>query len=180
MITKDQLELLKQPARENKELRYTIGGAIETVVHSNLESERIGQLQRGHQVMNRAVQSFRSEMAFKSREGLAKSQFQYSADVIPPSDQKLAEQTWRQNHLSAHESTLGKASKQFRTAIKGASKGELPPIDTDLGYGAGQDPVTVDHYVNHGAKQTALRSDRVKSFARTMNQNRSQQQDLER
>lgn len=76
MITKNQLDLLEKPLQKNEELTFTIGGPVETAVHSSLENERIGKLHKGHRAMHEAVHKFRQNMAFKSREGLAKSQFQ--------------------------------------------------------------------------------------------------------
>ena len=139
MVTKYELKRLEQPSRQNKELHYTIGGPVEMAVHSTLESERIGKLNTGHRTMNTAVENFRHNMALKSREGLARSQFQHSV------------------------------------------QGNLPVVDTDLGYGAGQDPATVNQYVAHGLKQKeVIKDDRVKAFAQTMTENRTLSQELER
>ncbi len=176
MITKDELKRLEQPSRQNKELHYTIGGSVESAVHSNLESERISKLNKGHRIMNKAVQQFENNMAFKSREGLAHSQFQQLVNSEPPPpDRKLAEQTWQDNHKVAHQETFDKARKQFRSAMQQATQGELPIIDTDSGYGAGQDNTTVEKYVNHTTKeQQPVRNERVKAFAQNMTQDRSQ------
>lgn len=75
MITKEQLERLKKPVTKNAELHYTIGGSIESAVHSNLESERIAKYNQGHRVMQKASADFKKNMALKSREGLARTQF---------------------------------------------------------------------------------------------------------
>ena len=80
MITKEQLELLERPLQQNKELHYTIGGTVETVVHSSVDAERIVRRNKGHRIMNEAVQDFRNNMAFKSREGLSKAQFKKSVE----------------------------------------------------------------------------------------------------
>ncbi len=86
MITKDQLRKLDELPTPNNEVRYTIGGPIETEVHSTLESERQGQRVRGHRIMNKAVQDFRNNMAFQSRDGLAKGQFRHVAEKLSPRD----------------------------------------------------------------------------------------------
>ena len=140
-ITSDELKRLEAERRTPKqEMRYEIDdNGIKTQVHSNLASERIGKLNKGHRVMNEAVQRFRDNMTFRSREGLAKSQFQ-----------------------KAHE-------------------GKLPPVDTDAGYGAGNDNASVERYVNHGLNQReVIRDERVKVFAKRMSGNHTQHQDLDR
>ncbi|MCJ8274572.1 MAG: hypothetical protein MJK04_34885 [Psychrosphaera sp.] len=76
MITKAELERLRSTRpSHNQELHYTIGGAIETQVHSSLEVERIGKLNRGDRRLQEALADLRHEQAFKTREGLAKAQF---------------------------------------------------------------------------------------------------------
>ncbi len=75
-VTKARLDQLEaEHPTLNPERHYTIGGAVETTVHSNVEAERIGELTQGHRVMNKAVQDFKTNMAFKTREGLARGQF---------------------------------------------------------------------------------------------------------
>lgn len=83
MITKTQLEQLRaaQPTM-NRELHYTIGGAIEQIVHSSVEAERIGALNRGDRIMQQALEALRNEQAFKSRVGLAKAQFNHKTQSI--------------------------------------------------------------------------------------------------
>lgn len=75
MYTKEYLDRLRasRPKR-NKVLNYTIGGTIETQVHSNVEAERIGELNRGDRAMNTASQRFKDNI-LKTRKGLAKAQF---------------------------------------------------------------------------------------------------------
>jgi superoxide dismutase len=116
MITKDQLELLKAPLKQNKELRYTIGGAVEATVHSSVESERIGKLNRGHRAMNEASQQLENDMAFSSREGLARAQFQNKS--MPEQDRTIAEQTWQHNHITAHEHGFERASTKLNKAVQ--------------------------------------------------------------
>lgn len=125
MITKDELELLERRPEANKELHYTIGGTVEAAVHSNLEAERTSKLINGHRAMSAAVKTFRNNMAFKAREGLAQSQFQNSApDIpkdIPPQDLPLAQNTWRENHIEAHRQALDAASHNLRSSLSAAS-----------------------------------------------------------
>ena len=84
MITKEALERLRSERPQRKtELHYTIGGAIEAQVHSSLEAERIGKINRGDRAMNKAVQDFRHNMAFKSRAGQAKAQFESISTHLP-------------------------------------------------------------------------------------------------
>ncbi len=76
MITKMELERLRSTRpSHNNELHYTIGGAIEQQVHSSLEAERIGKLNQGDRRLQEALEEMRHEQAFKTREGLAKAQF---------------------------------------------------------------------------------------------------------
>lgn len=85
MITKAELERLRaaQPTM-NRELHYTIGGAVEQMVHSSVEAERIGQLTRGDRQMQKALEELRWAQAFKTREGLAKAQFNANTQSISP------------------------------------------------------------------------------------------------
>lgn len=169
MVTKDQLDLLKQThPKLNKELHYTIGGTVETLVHSTLDAERIGELNKGDRLMNEADQTFRHNMAFKSREGLAKSQFSKTAQSVPVQDQRIAESTWRNNAIQGHKDRLDAANNNFRTAMQRAVQGHSQPIDTDLGYGAGQPHPDSKRY---GHYKTSLRSASVTAFAQSMQKN---------
>lgn len=180
MITKDQLDLLEKPIQRNEELHYTIGGPAETVVHSSLENERIGQLHRGHRIMNEAAARLERNVAFKSREGLAKGQFQHSAQELPQSDRALAERTWQSNHISAHKDRLNKASHALRSAVREAAQGNLPPTDTDIGYGGSPHQKRVDRYVEESQRQPT-HSQRIKEFAQSMTREpRQQSRNLER
>ena len=85
MIHKDELERLRRerPAN-NSEVHYTIGGTLETQVHSTLESERIGKLNQGDRRLAEALEDLRHEHAFSSRQGLAKAQFNSKAPEFKP------------------------------------------------------------------------------------------------
>ena len=86
MITKDQLKKLDEFPEPEREVRYTIGGPIEAAVHSSLENERHGQRVQGHRIMKQAVSDFRNNMAFQSRNGLARGQFCHVAPDLNPSN----------------------------------------------------------------------------------------------
>ena len=75
-VTKTDLEALRaaKPVKNN-ELHYTIGGTIETQVHSSVEAERIGKLNRGDRTMQVALLKMRHDRTFSAREGYAKAQF---------------------------------------------------------------------------------------------------------
>ena len=180
MITKDQLDLLEKPLPKNEELHFTIGGSVETVVHSSLESERIGKRNRGHRVMNEVAVQLENNIAFKFREGLAKGQFQHSATELPPKDRSLAERTWQANHIAAHRDSLNRASNKLRSAIHEAARNQPPTIDSDLGYGASVSRSYVDAYVKqHGSQAQPTRDDRVGGFRQQM-KTKNQGQERER
>lgn len=76
MITKMELERLRAARpRHNNELHYTIGGTIEQQVHSSLDAERIGKLNQGDRRLQEALNELRQNYELKTREGLAKAQF---------------------------------------------------------------------------------------------------------
>ena len=84
MVTKEALERLRaERSVMNKQLEYTIGGAIETQVHSCVESDRIGQLNAGDRKLQQALYDMRKNQAFSFREGLARSQFNVANTVKP-------------------------------------------------------------------------------------------------
>jgi len=162
MITKDELERLKQPADKNAELRYTIGGAIETAVHSSVESERIGKLQQGHRMMHQAVENFRDNMAFKTREGLARSQFAQT-NSPPPQDHAVAESTWRQNHIQIHEDRFKQSSDDLQQQTSNAFQNDTATENTNT--------------QTSTERATSQHSERVQDFAASV---RSQSQSIER
>lgn len=158
MITKDELERLKKPSHKNAELRYTIGGAVETVVHSNLESERMGKLQQGHKVMNEAVENFRNNMVFKTREGMARTQFEQT-NAPPQQDRALAENTWQQNHVTAHEDRFQQSSDDLKQQTSSAFQNDTESTNTNT------------------ERTTTQHSERVQNFADSV---RTQSQSIER
>lgn len=79
MVTKDgQQRLRDQEPVPNKVLTYDIDGPIAARVTSSLNSERIGEINRGDRILNDAVTRFRRNME-KARKGQARSQFQNRA-----------------------------------------------------------------------------------------------------
>ena len=85
MIHKDELERLRRDRpTNNAEVHYTIGGTIETQVHSTLESECIGELNQGDRRLAEALEDLRREHAFSSSEGLIKAQFNSKAPELKP------------------------------------------------------------------------------------------------
>jgi len=130
MITKDELERLKQPSHKNAEVRYTIGGPIEAAVHSNVESERIGAFQLGHRTMHKAVEEFRNEMMFKTRDGQARAQFLQS-NTPPPQGRAAAEDTWRQSHTQAHEDRFKHTSENLKQQTASSFQNETSKTSAD-------------------------------------------------
>jgi len=102
MITKEQLERQKTPATRLVARHYTIGGTVEAAVHVQVQREQARQYQQGQKTMNNAVEKFRNDMAFKSREGLAKSQFQHAGQK-PMSTQPKAKANDHPKTLQSNE-----------------------------------------------------------------------------
>lgn len=81
-VTKEGLKQIEaQRAWPNVSMDYTIGGTIETVVHSNVEAERNYVLTRGHQRMNMASQKLQHDYVFAANKGRSKAQFQATNDT---------------------------------------------------------------------------------------------------
>lgn len=77
IITKTGLDAMRaQRPTPNRILTYDIDGPVQTRVKSNLETERIGRINRGDRRMQDASESFRRNMATKSRAGLPRAHFQ--------------------------------------------------------------------------------------------------------
>lgn len=149
MITKDELDRLKEPAEQSTQLDYTIGGAVEREVHAEVEAERSQRLQSGSRIMNAAVEHFRNAMSFQSREGFAKAQF-LGSNAPPPEDRALAEETWRDNHRSIHEEGFERVSSDLREQTSAAFK-------TDI-----------NHAPQANDLKSASRSEAVAEFAASM------------
>lgn len=180
MITKDQLEQLRQAPEPENTREYTIGGSVENSVHSTQEQDRQRQLREGQHTLNHAVASFRENMAFKSREGMARGPFLHSS-AMPDADKTLAEQTWQDNHRVVHEEKLDHASRDFRRDLTQATQYPLPLVDTDMGYGKGRNASTLNHYVsNTNIHRQQFENEQVSTFFKTLSQSDDRHQDIER
>lgn len=85
MIIKAELERLRaERPLQNTERHYTIGGPIESQVHSCVESDRIGKLNQGDRRLTQALEDLRRDHALSSREGLAKAHFNTRAPALKP------------------------------------------------------------------------------------------------
>jgi hypothetical protein len=60
------------------------------------------------------------------------------SSVVPEQDQNIAEETWRHNHIEAHESGFKRSSEKLKNAVHKNFNPSPESFDTDLGYGAGQ------------------------------------------
>jgi len=63
----------------NKTLTYDIDGPIQARVKSSVESERIGQINRGDRRLHEMVQRLRQNVTFKTRAGQAQGSFKQAA-----------------------------------------------------------------------------------------------------
>ncbi|MEQ8694295.1 MAG: hypothetical protein RIC85_03085 [Gammaproteobacteria bacterium] len=68
----------------NLEKHYTIDGPVEAAVHSNVESERIGRLNRGHRTLNNASTDLQTNLALNANRGLPTAQFGQAAPSTTP------------------------------------------------------------------------------------------------
>lgn len=112
MITKDQLELLRQASEQTPSPALTPNGHLQQAVHQSLAREQAQAYTHGKARMNEAVEKFRANM--KERFGNDKTR------EIPKADCALAESTWRQNHLDAHNKRFAAVDQDFKRAIKKA------------------------------------------------------------
>lgn len=75
-ITKAALEKLEADRPQyNKTLDYTIGGTMETQVHTSLEASRNYALRSGHKRMHEVSEKLQTDHVFASNKGRAKAQF---------------------------------------------------------------------------------------------------------
>lgn len=74
-ITKAALDKLEaERPKHNKTLDYTIGGTIETQVHSNVEASRNYALRSGHKRIREISDKLQTDHVFASNKGHAKAQ----------------------------------------------------------------------------------------------------------
>jgi hypothetical protein len=79
MVTREMLVRLRAEQRTpNQRMEYNIDGDIHTRVVSCTNAELNKRILRGEQTLQDMLGEFRHEQAFKSRQGLAKAQFNHS------------------------------------------------------------------------------------------------------
>ena len=69
-VTVDHLKALETDRTPNQALDYTIGGTIETEVHTTLNAERTYAKTRGYQIMEQASETLRDNHEHASRRRL--------------------------------------------------------------------------------------------------------------
>ncbi len=113
MITKDQLDLLRQEAEQAPTPTLTPNNdALKTAVHQSLAREQAQAFAHGKARMNNAVENFRANMKARFGNEIPRD--------IPKADRAIAEATWRQNHLDAHNKRFSAVDQDFNRAIKRA------------------------------------------------------------
>lgn len=117
MITKDELERLKQPPDKNHELHYTIGGTIEAEAHTKIHRERLQKAAQGERVLGEAASRFREQMKEKSGSNFPHERESSGKTKIPPEDKALTEETWLSNHLDIHVQKFRRAQQKLRSAV---------------------------------------------------------------
>ena len=79
-VTRDGLKEAEQNRPvPNVSLDYTIGGTAETSVHSNVEAERIYQLNSGYRTLYEASDNMQHDYAVSSTQGVTRAEFQAQA-----------------------------------------------------------------------------------------------------
>ena len=87
VTTKEELDKLRsERPTPNVTLDYTIGGAIEQNVHSCVDAERIGKLNRGDRTMAKASDKVQ-QAAKQNRDGYDRAQFNKDARPRPQAAQ---------------------------------------------------------------------------------------------
>ena len=119
MVTKEQLAQLEaERPQDNHTLDYTIGGTIETTVHSSVEAERNKQLTDGYRTMESASERFRMEMAFNSREDQSKAQFNVASgaeEKFPETQSQLSSSSREEPSQAASSSNVEQFAESMRT-----------------------------------------------------------------
>lgn len=108
MITKDQLDLLRQQAKQTQTLDYTPSGTLESSVHKAVNRERHQQIAKGQHRLSNASQQLKqgSKLHF--------------AQPVPKRDQTIAEATWQRNAIDQHLNGFAKADQRLKKAVKAA------------------------------------------------------------
>ena len=164
MVTKDQLERLKQALQPKAALHYTIEGTVERAVNGQVHKEQLKALQQGQEVMSKAQETLHrgAGQHFQMPRGGHEPDRQDSPpqDNPPRQDRVVAQATWTEAHIELHENRLNQAGAEFRMALENAiAQRSFKPVNTDLGYGAGQEHAIVSHHFN----------ERTQAFAQSMN-----------
>ena len=86
-VTRDGLEAL-EAARPvpNESLDYTIGGATQAIVHSNIEADRNYALHSGYQRLEQVSEHLNQDYPFSALDGFSKAQFNHEADTAGYAD----------------------------------------------------------------------------------------------
>ncbi|PCJ62736.1 MAG: hypothetical protein COA58_16720 [Bacteroidetes bacterium] len=83
-ITRANLDSIEaNRSKPNTELNYTIGGSVETQVHSNIEADRNYALTVGHKRFSELSQKLQTDHVFSANKGRAKAQFKAINDDTP-------------------------------------------------------------------------------------------------
>jgi len=83
-VTKAALDHLESNrAKHNSDLDYTIGGTVETIVHTTVEGDRNYALNAGYRRLNEVSQKVQSDHVFAANKGRPKAQFQARNDTGP-------------------------------------------------------------------------------------------------
>lgn len=91
MVTREHLDRLRdERSTPNLEMHYTIGGTIETAVHSRVDAQRDAAIAKGERTLATASHDMRTEVAIAANEGRAQAEFeQVSADPMDERMQRL-------------------------------------------------------------------------------------------
>ena len=83
-VTRAALDHLESNrAKHNSDLDYTIGGTVETIVHTTVEGDRNYALNAGYRRLNEVSQKVQTDHVFAANKGRPKAQFQARNDTSP-------------------------------------------------------------------------------------------------
>lgn len=120
MVTKDQLALLRRSFQQKKEMHLTIGGNIETAVHSQSTRKRMAEYRHGQKRMNMAVSQFRQQMRLNVEGHLQNRERRNFPKEIAKADKATAEKARQENQLDYNEGKLEKSQRNYRASMKQA------------------------------------------------------------
>lgn len=129
MITKDQLDLLKQEQEQPPMPRLTPNGELKDLAHQAVKEHKQAMITKGEQTLSNASEQFQQQMQqrFKGSGMDTRKQNQQqkmTPQTIPVHDRSIAEATWRQNHIDGHIKGFAKADAMLRKAVNQA----FPPV----------------------------------------------------